>query len=96
MISIMKKILILLVLFIISLLTGCDYETNPSNKFTSISQISCIQEESERLSKYDSPYTICYKNKDGSNSIYIFDSPIQYESKNGRYEIIDNTLIISA
>ena len=95
MISIMKKLLFLLVLFIMSLSTGCDYENKPSNKFTSISQISGIQEKRERLSKYDSPYTICYKNKDGSNSIYIFDSPVQYESKNGQYEIIDNTLIKS-
>lgn len=77
------------------LLEGCDYEIKPSHKFTAISQIGNIQEESVRLSKYDSPYTIGFKNEDGSNSLYIFDSPIQYESENGRYEIIDNMLVES-
>lgn len=49
----------------------------------------------ERLSDYNSPYTVCFKNNDNTYSMYIFASPIQYKTENGEYVIIDNTVLES-
>lgn len=56
--------------------------------------IDDLENPDERLRKYDSPYTICYKNSDGTYALYVFSSPIQYKA-NYVYEIIDNSLISS-
>lgn len=86
---------ITIVLYSIILLmssSGCQKSDNEVLR-TSISQIdtSC---HTEQLHDYDSPYTICYKNKDSTYSMYIFASPIQYKTNDG-YAIIDNTVIKS-
>ena len=60
---------------------------------TAISQIE-QSSHAEQLHEYDSPYTICYRNRDNTYSMYIFASPIQFETADG-YEIIDNTVIES-
>jgi len=61
---------------------------------TPISQID-ISQHAEQLHQYDSPYTICYKNKDDTYSLYIFASPIQYKVGKDKYIVIDNTVIKS-
>lgn len=49
----------------------------------------------KQLHDYDSPYTACYENNDGTYSFYIFASPIQFRTRTGAYEVIDNTVIES-
>lgn len=46
--------------------------------------------------KYNSPYTVCYKNKDGSYSFFIFSSPIQYKGKDNMFHFIDNSIVQSS
>lgn len=46
------------------------------------------------LNRYDTPYTKCIENSDGTYSFYIYASPVQYE-KNGQYVAIENTLVKS-
>ena len=52
------------------------------------------QSESRKVTYYDSIYTICYKNRNGTYDTYIFSSPIQYKDETG-YHIIDNTVMES-
>lgn len=92
-----KKLLrsILLGALLLLFLVSCN--SNNITVFSSaVSQINLeANGHNQKLSEYDSPYTICYENKDGTYSMYIFASPIQYKIANG-YEVIDNTIIKSA
>lgn len=47
------------------------------------------------LSLYDSEYTYCKQNDDGTYSLYIYNSPIQYWD-NDEYKKIDNTLVLQS
>ena len=40
------------------------------------------------------PYTVGYPNRDGTYSLYIFSSPVQYPTGDG-YAVIDNTVVAS-
>ena len=73
--------------------TGCQ-KKNCDILLTAVSQLDTAQ-HTEQLHEYDSPYTICYKNKDNTYSLYIFASPIQYKINDGKYAIIDNTVVKS-
>ena len=88
----MRKNLLVLILLSAVVFTGCS-----NANFTIRTVIEQIQnkEQAERLHYYDSPYTLCYSNKDGTYSFYIFASPVQYKTKSG-YEMIDNTVVESA
>lgn len=46
-----------------------------------------------KIDKYDSPYTMCYKNSDGTYTVYMFASPISFKDSKGKYEFIDNNII---
>lgn len=48
----------------------------------------------EHLTDYDSPYTICYANEDGTYSLYIYNAPIQYKTGDS-YTVIDNKIVLS-
>lgn len=89
-----KKLLPLLLSGIL-FLVGCGKTDNELVLSTAISQIEINVNEQDRLSKYDSPYTICYKNSDNTYSMYIFESPIQFKCNN-EYKIINNTVIKSS
>ena len=76
-------------------LGACSRNASSMVLSTAISEIvEARDSHSEQLKEYDSPYTICYKNKGNTYSMYIFASPIQYKTASG-YEIIDNTVIAS-
>ncbi len=47
----------------------------------------------EKLDKYDSEYTIAYKNLDGTITFYIFTSPIRYKNKDGKLVDIDSSIV---
>lgn len=72
-------------------MTGCAH----SQPFPNLA-FAQIQDENHKvqLHYYDSPYTMCYENKDGTYSFYVFSSPIQFKT-NGGYEIIDNSIVKS-
>ena len=80
---------------ITSLLMACS--SDKSGTYVLINAISQIDTSNkvQQLHEYDSPYTICYQNPDGTYSFYVFSSPIQYKTSNG-YEIIDNTVVESS
>ena len=42
----------------------------------------------------NTPYTVGYPNRDGTYSLYIFSSPVQYPTGDG-YAVIDNTVVAS-
>lgn len=44
------------------------------------------------LEEYNTPYTICYDNSNGTYSMRIYSSPIMYQ-ENGKWIMIDNTII---
>ncbi len=89
-----KHVLMALISGILIMLCGCS-KNSYKILSTAISQIDVKANGlTEQLHDYDSPYTICYKNKDNTYSLYIFASPIQYKTKDG-YEVIDNTVIKS-
>lgn len=78
------------------LLCSCSASTNIEILSTAVSQINLKERNHvEQLNDYDTPYTICFKNKDDTYSLYIFASPIQYKTDNNKYAIIDNTVIES-
>ncbi len=47
----------------------------------------------KKLDQYDDEHTIVYKNKDGSNTAYIFTDPIRYTDENGKLKYKDNNII---
>lgn len=49
--------------------------------------------DSKKIDKYDSPYTMCYKNRDGTYTVYMFASPVSYKASDGSYKYIDNSLV---
>lgn len=88
-----KKMILVLSSVLVFLLAGC--HSNVQVLSTAISQINTkSNKHAEQLHAYDSPYTICYKNRDDTYSMYIFASPIQFMEEN-RYHIIDNTVVVS-
>lgn len=75
----------------------CSCSKNIDNKVytTAISQIDMnANGHIEQLHAFDSAYTLCYKNRDDTYSLYIFTSPIQYKN-NTSYCLIDNTIVKS-
>lgn len=94
--SIKKRYCIaLLTMLTIAAFFGCKNSNHTDKPIltTAISQIDTNENNhEEQIHDYDSPYTICYKNKNNTYSMYVFSSPIQYNSGTG-YEIIDNTVV---
>lgn len=88
------SIIIGIILPLLLLFSSCSV-SNESLDTTAISVLSLSAENSRRLEEYDSPYTIGTKNRDGTYSIYIFASPIQFKTVDG-YTMIDNALIKSS
>ena len=92
----MKRKLFPLILLGALFFAGCNSTDNAPLLSTAISQIDMKSNgHIEQLSDYDSPYTACFRNKDDTYSLYIFASPIQYETDVGIYAIIDNTVVES-
>ncbi|MDD2362381.1 MAG: hypothetical protein PHH84_05420 [Oscillospiraceae bacterium] len=78
------------------MLCGCSGDSDSKVLTTAISQIDMeANGHVEQLSDYDSPYTVCYKNKNDTYTLYIFASPIQYKTEIDRYAVIDNTVVES-
>lgn len=46
----------------------------------------------KKLEEYSSDVTVGYLNADGTKSLYIFSSPIQYMNSSGQYSIIDTRI----
>lgn len=46
----------------------------------------------KRLLEYETPYTLCYQNQDGSVSLYIFPAPISFKNEDGNQSLIDTSL----
>ena len=79
---------------IVTALTSCQSKNNNDERITN--NLLCSTNDRihiERLSDVETPYTLCYKNTDGSVSVYIFSSPISYRNENNELELIDTSLI---
>lgn len=86
----MKNKIILIFFCFAFLLSGCsgkDYNPMVPANQNSVSKRA-------QLKEYDSPYTLCRKNKDGTYSLYTFAAPVQFRSVSG-YSFIDNSLVAS-
>lgn len=89
----MKRTFIVILLISILINTGC-LNRRDNVLYTTISQIDLdANGHIKQLADYNSPYTICYENKDTTYSMYIFTSPIQYKTEVGEYAIIDNRIV---
>lgn len=76
----------------ILMLTSCQ---NAKSAYTVLADIGIKSNgHTTQLHDYDSPYTICYENSDGTYSMYIFSAPIQYKTDSG-YAVIDNAIVKS-
>lgn len=86
----MKKwICVALGLFLISL---CGCTGQQKSRATNPLAVLAQQYRADKIAEYDSPYTACYKEKDGSYDFYIFSSPVQYQTADG-YAVIENDLV---
>lgn len=102
----MKKInrafLFILLTVIVLCTFGCSKKSKNNNEEdrgnyenTSLYMIeSDLNNAKKQLHQYDSPYTVCFENDDGTYLFYVFSSPIQYK-KNNSFEIINNAIISS-
>ena len=90
----MKKtpawIAILFVLF----LSGCSLSGSRENALFTYAKIE--SRKSEQLHTYDSPYTLYLKNADDTYTMFVFASPVQFSEGDGRYSLIDPTLVESS
>ena len=92
------KVLLLLnftiLLSISFIFTGCnntqDTAYDPANYL--IEKTNPADFHAKRLTDKESPYTMCFENTDGTNSLYIFTSPIAYYDDKEQLKAIDNTL----
>lgn len=90
----MKRVLAIISALLMAISAGCSGNSSKVLS-TALSQIDVnAGEYKDRHSTYDSPYTLGYKNQDGTLSLYIFSAPVQYKHGDG-YEIIDNTVVQS-
>ena len=90
-----KGLLSIILVIFTTLVAGC---SNSGNKilFTTISHIDMtVEGHIKQVHDYDSVYTICYENENSTYSLYVFTSPVQYKTQNGKYAIIDNTVVKS-
>lgn len=90
----MKKgsaIILLTAMLASAVLTGCGNDKAVLS--TALADVD-LSGYTERLAAYDSPYTVGYRNKDGTVSLYIFSAPVQYKDGDG-YALIDSTVIES-
>lgn len=77
-----KKLLITLITIMLSLLTvGCSIK----NK---------TEKDLVKISDFNTPYTMCYDNNDGTYTMYIYAAPVQYYDVKS-YKTIDNSLVDS-
>lgn len=53
-----------------------------------------FSENTNKMAKYDTPYTKCVANNDGTYSLYIYSAPIQFK-EDGTYKEIDTALVES-
>lgn len=60
----------------------------------------CIPEDAPKrdkhvkeLPEFENETTVAFLNNDGSSTYYIFDIPVKYKNKEGKYEYIDNSLV---
>ncbi len=92
----MKRFLNIVVICLLSLLLFISCSApEPMPDTTAIAVLALSPDLSHRLKEYDSPYTVGTKNRDGTFSLYIFSSPVQYPTEDG-YTMIDNGLIKSS
>lgn len=85
-----RIILLIVNIFLLIYLTGCDEYSHTA--VVGIPETGHVKQ----LPQYNSPYTICYENRDGTYSMYIFSAPIQYKTDTGEYALIDNTVVESS
>jgi hypothetical protein len=86
------KRLSFLIVIIIIFLASCTSYAKPITEYVNQNMVTS-NKNTEKIDKYDSPYTMCYKNSDGTYTIYMFASPISFKNSQGRYEYIDNNII---
>lgn len=67
--------------------------TKGRNPLPSIVGANPENASAQKLDKYDSPYTMCCKNADGTYSAYVFASPVSYKNADGQYVYIDNSIV---
>ena len=90
-----KRVLIILIIVALMInIVSCGKQVD-DNELSIIENLIYNDETTiheKRLLEYETPYTICYKNQDGSVSLYLFPSPISYEDEEGKQALIDTSL----
>lgn len=92
----MKKVFFSLLFSGIMFFAGCVQEPTETILVNASPVLQLNSNENkhlEQLHDYDTPYTVCYKNKNQTYTMYIFSSPIQYSIDEGIYTMIDNTVV---
>lgn len=85
--------LILLIVTLIINITACGkFKDNNDAKIIENLIHNNLASHEKRLLEYETPYTLCYQNQDGSVSLYIFPSPISYKNEDGNQSLIDASL----
>lgn len=87
------RIYSIILLFLLVLCCGCRGKTGVVLS-TALSPVPGISGQGEALPECNTPYTVGYPNRDGTYSLYIFSSPVQYPTGDG-YAVIDNTVVAS-
>jgi len=87
--------MIIILIGLIALFSSCGNSVKTEIVSTDLSFIEDWVNNSERLQEYDSKYTLCFKNKNKTYTLFTFASPIQYKVGK-RYNIIDNTVVLSS
>lgn len=62
--------------------------------FVSVGCTKVEKSNSSSASKYNSPYTLCGENKDGTYNLYVYSAPVQYK-KNSKYEMKNLSVVKS-
>lgn len=95
----MKKnktvIILLLIVSLVINIASCGKHIDDSST-TNIDNLiynDSIASHEKRLFEYETPYTLCYQNQDGSISLYLFPSPISYKDEQGNPIMIDTSLV---
>ena len=91
-----KKLAVALyaILTVMLMFTGCSEKEVSQNALSKLIDVEDLHGfHQTRYEDKETPYTLCFENKDGSKSLYIFTSPIAYYDDDEKLQIIDSTLV---
>jgi len=81
------------VLLLVSFVSCGEEEISADSALERLIGKEALASHQTRLEENETPYTLCFQNKDASHSIYVFSTPISFFEEDGTLSLIDTELV---